>query len=54
MELVFLYVNLSKNEFIEKCGFNFSPNYYFEIEYQEGLYTLLEKKYKENRFRKFF
>ena len=35
MELVFLYVNLSKNEFIEKCGFNFSPNYYFEIERSE-------------------
>lgn len=27
MELVFLYVNLSRSKFIEKRGFNFSPNY---------------------------
>lgn len=54
MELVFLYVNLSKNEFIEKCGFNFSPNYYFEIEYQEGLYTLLEKSTKKIVSENFF
>lgn len=54
MELVFLYVSLSKNEFIEKCGFNFSPNYYFEIEYQEGLYTLLEKSTKKIVSENFF
>lgn len=36
MELVFLYVNLSRSKFIEKSGFNFSPNYNFEVNYKDG------------------
>lgn len=44
MELVFLYVNLSRSNFIEKSGFNFSPNYNFEVNYRDGYYELSENK----------
>lgn len=44
MELVFLYVNLSRSKFIEKSGFNFSPNYNFEVHYKDGYYELSENK----------
>lgn len=44
MELVFLYVNLSRSNFIEKSGFNFSPNYDFEVNYKDGYYELSENK----------
>lgn len=44
MELLYLYINLSEREFIEKKGFNFSPNYNFEVNYQNGTYILSSKK----------
>ena len=44
MALVFLYVNLSRSKFIEKSGFNFSPNYNFEVHYKDGYYELSENK----------
>ena len=44
MELLYLYINLSESEFIEKKGFNFSPNYNFEVNYQNGTYILSSKK----------
>lgn len=44
MELVFLYVNLSRSNFIKKSGFNFSPNYNFEVHYKDGYYELSENK----------
>ena len=44
MELVFLYVNLSSSKFIEKSGFNFSPNYNFEVNYKDGCYELSENE----------
>ena len=44
MELVFLYVNLSRSKFIEKSGFNFSPNYNFEVNYKDGCYELSENE----------
>ena len=47
MELVFLYVNLSRSKFIEKRGFNFSPNYNFEVNYKDGWYELSENKQKK-------
>lgn len=40
MELLYLYINLSEREFIEKKGFNFSPNYNFEVNYQNGTYDV--------------
>lgn len=46
MELVFLYVNLSRSKFIEKSGFNFSPNYNFEVHYKDGYYELSENKHE--------
>ncbi len=45
MELIFFYVNLSSTKFIEKQGFNFSPNYFFEVDYNNGKYIL----YQENK-----
>lgn len=47
MELVFLYVNLSRSNFIKKSGFNFSPNYDFEVNYKDGWYELSENKQKK-------
>lgn len=44
MELLYLYINLSESEFIEKKGFNFSPNYNFEVNYQNGTYILSSNK----------
>lgn len=44
MELLYLYINLSEREFIEKKGFNFSPNYNFEVNYQNGTYILSSNK----------
>ena len=43
MELVFLYVNKSNNEYISKQGFNFSPNIVFEVEYINEVYVLSSK-----------
>lgn len=44
MELLYLYINLSESEFIEKKGFNFLPNYNFEVNYQNGTYILSSNK----------
>ena len=54
MELVFLYVNLSRSKFIEKSGFNFSPNYNFEVNYKDGWYELSENKQKKTIADDFF
>mgnify|MGYP000148210892 FL=1 len=54
MELVFLYVNLSKSKFIEKSGFNFSPNYNFKVNYKDGWYELSENKQKKTIADDFF
>ena len=54
MELVFLYVNLSRSRFIEKSGFNFSPNYDFEVNYKDGWYELSENKQKKTIADDFF
>ena len=40
MELVFFYINQASSKFIEKTGFNFSPNYNFSVEYNDGKYVL--------------
>lgn len=36
MELLYLYINLSESEFIEKKGFNFSPNYNLKLIIKTG------------------
>lgn len=54
MELVFFYVNLSSNGFIEKQGFNFSPNYFFEVDYRDGKYILSQKYQKRTIPKNFF
>ncbi|WP_033164896.1 AAA family ATPase [Clostridium sp. KNHs205] len=43
MELIFLYINKSITTFIEKQGFNFSSNYYFYVEINDGIYRLKQK-----------
>ena len=40
LELVFFYINQASSKFIEKTGFNFSPNYNFSVEYNDGKYVL--------------
>lgn len=54
MELLFLYINRTNNGFIEKQGFNFSPNYKFELTIEEDTYVLkqnnCDKKIPQNFF----
>lgn len=54
MELLFLYINRTNNGFIEKQGFNFSPNYKFELITEENTYVLrqnnCDKKIPKNFF----
>ena len=40
LELVFFYINQASSKFIEKTGFNFSANYNFSVEYNDGKYVL--------------
>lgn len=40
MELLFLFINQTDNGFIEKQGFNFSPNYKFEVIVEGNTYVL--------------
>lgn len=54
MELVFFYVNQSSSKFIEKKGFNFSPNYNFYVEYTEGKYVLKQRECKTRLPKGFF
>lgn len=54
MELVFFYVNQSSSHFIEKQGFNFSPNYSFKVDYQDGKYILKQEHSKERLPQGFF
>ncbi|MBD5087981.1 MAG: AAA family ATPase [Clostridiales bacterium] len=54
MELVFFYVNQSSSKFIEKKGFNFSPNYNFYVEYTEGKYVLKQRECKTKLPKGFF
>ena len=44
MELVFFYINQTESRFVEKKGFNFSPNYHFNVEYIDGKYILEQTK----------
>ncbi len=44
MELLFLFINQTDNGFIEKQGFNFSPNYKFEVIVEEDIYVLRQDK----------
>lgn len=54
MELVFFYINQTKSKFIEKTGFNFSPRYKFEVEYDGQIYTLKGIERKKALQGKFF
>lgn len=46
MELIFFYINQSSSKFIEKKGFNISPNYNFYVEYIDEKYILKQKRCK--------
>lgn len=54
MELVFFYINQTSSKFIEKKGFNFSPNYNFFVEYIDGKYILKQKACEKLLPEKFF
>lgn len=54
MELMFIFVNQTKNKFIEKQGFNFSPNYKFEVTVENDTYTLRLKERKKKIADAFF
>lgn len=40
MELLYYWVKRSENGGIQKSGFNFSPQYSFEVEVQDNHYTV--------------
>ena len=44
MELIFFYINQTSSKFIEKQGFNFSPNYKFFVEYIDEKYVLKQEE----------
>lgn len=46
MELIFFFINQSSSKFIEKKGFNFSPNYNFYVDYTDEKYVLKQKECK--------
>lgn len=48
MELIFLYINQTENGFIEKQGFNFSPNYKFEVIVKDNLYILKQEECRKS------
>jgi hypothetical protein len=54
MELIFLYINHSKTGFIEKQGINLNSHYCFEVTYENGVYTLNQKKKSEVKDCNFF
>ena len=54
MELIFLYINHSKTGFIKKQGINLNPHYCFEVTYENGVYTLNQKKKSEVKDCNFF
>lgn len=54
MELVFFYISQSSTNFIKKQGFNFSPNYFFKVNYQDGKYILKQENSKRRLPRNFF
>ena len=44
MELIFLFINQTEQGFIEGQGFNFSPNYKFEVIVEGNTYILKQDK----------
>lgn len=54
MELLFFYINQSSTKFIEKQGFNFSPNYFFSVDCHDEKYILKQKDSKEKLPQGFF
>lgn len=44
MELIFLFINQTEQGFIEEQGFNFSPNYKFEVIVEGDTYVLTQDK----------
>ena len=54
MELLFFYINQSDSKFIEKRGFNFSPNYHYYVEYSESKYVLKQKQCRASLPANFF
>ena len=44
MELIFLYISGSANDFIRNEGFNFSPNYNFYVSLRNGRHELGQKE----------
>lgn len=44
MELIFLFINQSKNGYISKQGFNFSPNYKFKVIIEDTTYVLNQEE----------
>lgn len=54
MELIFFYINQSSTKFIETQGFNFSPNYVFKVDCQDGKYVLRQERIKEKLPKRFF
>lgn len=54
MELIFFYINQSSTKFIKTQGFNFSPNYVFKVDYDNGKYILRQGSNKERLPQNFF
>lgn len=48
MELIFLYINQTENGFIEKQGFNFSPNHKFEVIVKDNIYIIKQEKCRKS------
>ena len=44
MELIFLFINQTEQGFIEGQGFNFSPNYRFEVAIEGNVYILKQSR----------
>lgn len=44
MELIFLFINQTEQGFIEGQGFNFSPNYKFEVAIEGNVYILKQSR----------
>lgn len=44
MKLLFLWVNCSKNKFIEKKGFNISGEYYWKYDEEKRYYFLKRRQ----------
>ncbi len=44
MELIFLFINQTEQGFIKEQGFNFSPNYKFELTVEGNSYVLKQEK----------